>query len=1388
MDAAAPQRVESPVKQALREIRRLRDELAAERARRAEPIAIVGMGVRLPGGVESPDAYWHLLANGIDAVGPVPRDRWSHEAHFDEDADAAGKYYVKRGGFLSAVDGFDPEFFGISPLEAVSMDPQQRLLLETVWEALEHAAIPATALHGTRTGVFLGVGATDYHRMVFSDPAADTYATTGTVFSVAAGRISYVLGLNGPAVAVDTACSSSLVAVHLACQSLRSGESDTALAAGVSLMLTPELTVNFCRARMLSRDGRCKTFDATADGYVRSEGAGVVVLKRLSDALRDGDHIHAVVRGSAMNQDGRSSGLTAPSGPAQEAVLRDALRDAGLNTNDLDYIEAHGTGTSLGDPIEVQAIGAVFGKGRATDRPLMLGSVKTNLGHLEAAAGIAGLIKVALSLEHAEIPPNLHFDTPNPHIPWATLPVAVPTKRTPWSGQKGPRRAGVSSFGFSGTNAHVVLEEAPRVTAPAKPATMKDVLVLSAPHEDGLRALAARYAEFLGNTREDFDDICRVARTGRVHFEERLALVAGGNADAKHQLEAWLKGDTGRGVFTGRGRPTRSVAVAFVFGDVELHAPARLQALADSTPVVRQALDECDAVLRDLNEPGVPSLFPLRSNPSPAYAAVFTFAAQYALGRAWRSLGLEPELVAGAGIGEYAAAEFAGIFGVRDAVRLTIARTRSTTDAPAAVQSVLQSITFRTPVVRYVSAASGNLAPNIVADAAYWVRQMGVPTPADALVRITRDEGITRIVEIDAANPATARNVEFVIGAALGSDEPWHAVLEGAAKLYVRGVNPSRKSVQGRRVALPTYPFHRRRFWHTPSASAAVRPAATPVAVDSEQAWLACTSAAAERSALAPIDMNMSAYADAWRALNELTELLGANALAELGAFTQPDVENTVADILDATGIRPTYTRIVERWLDALVNAGVLTRTSGGYIARERLHPSDAGVAWRRVEEKMRADQPLLAYVRHSAGLLAEVLNGRTSALETLFPGGSFDLAEQLYHNSTLLRYVNGIAAAAASAYVRELPSGRPVRVLEVGAGTGGTTAPLLKVLPAERVTYVYTDVSDIFLDFAAARFADAPFLRTALFDLERDPEVQDIAVGAWDIVVAANVIHAARDIRQAIDRVKRLLAPGGLLLLVESTGHHPWHDITTGLIEGWQHFEDDLRTDTPLLSTAVWRTLLQDAGFDDAATFPSDESQAAVLKQHVVIARAPVSAVQEVPINAPIENGDRPAPVVEPVNAGGVTASVAAAEVANASTPNASALVLQILQSPAAEREEIAAAAVRDCVMAVLRSDPSRPPSRDARLLDLGLDSLMAVRLRNQLQKKLALPEALPSTLVFDYPTIRHIARLIVKRVVPDVPVEAVVVAETAVDIASLSDAEVETLLLKRLESEAPA
>ncbi|HRJ76204.1 MAG TPA: polyketide synthase, partial [Anaerolineales bacterium] len=419
----------------------------------------MGLSCRFPQ-ANNPQAFWELLRKGVDAITEVPSERWDVDEFHSETPDP-GKVTTRFGGFLDNVDLFDPHFFGISPREAARMDPQQRLLLEVSWEAFENAFISPQSLAGTRTGVFVGISSSDYSRLQFDDPERiDAYAGTGNAHSIAANRLSYVFDLRGPSMAVDTACSSSLVSVHLACQSLRSGESDLALAGGVNLILTPELTITFSQARMLSPDGRCKTFDANADGYVRGEGCGVVILKRLSDAMRDGDNILALVRGSAVNQDGRSNGLTAPNGLAQQDVIRHALTQAQVLPNQISYVEAHGTGTPLGDPIEMASLRAVLGEEESGNR-VFVGSVKTNIGHLESAAGIAGLIKVVLAMQNEAIPPHLHLKEINPYLSIDGSRLEIGTYLRPWKRPEQSRFAGVSSFGFGGTNAHIVLSDAP---------------------------------------------------------------------------------------------------------------------------------------------------------------------------------------------------------------------------------------------------------------------------------------------------------------------------------------------------------------------------------------------------------------------------------------------------------------------------------------------------------------------------------------------------------------------------------------------------------------------------------------------------------------------------------------------------------------------------------------------------------------------------------------------------------------------------------------------------------------------------------------------------------------------------------------------------------------
>ncbi|MBW4464882.1 MAG: aminotransferase class I/II-fold pyridoxal phosphate-dependent enzyme [Pegethrix bostrychoides GSE-TBD4-15B] len=650
-----------------------------------DPIAIVGIGCRFPGAAHSPDAFWELLKTGTDAITEVPAERWPVEQFYHPDLDQPGKANTRWGGFLDNIDQFDPQFFGIAPREAISMDPQQRLLLEVAWEALEDAGQIPAQLRNSQTGVFIGIGTHDYSIRLWQHPVSDPYATTGTGNCIAANRISYLFDFKGPSLAVDTACSSSLVALHLACQSLWCGESSLALAGGVNVLLLPNVTAGFSKGGFMSPTGRCRSFDAAADGYVRSEGAGLVVLKPLSEAVAAGDAIYAVIRGTAVNQDGFSSGMAAPNPVAQAAVLRQAYQRAGLSPAQVQYVEAHGTGTKLGDPVELAALGEVLEADRT--QPCAIGSVKTNIGHTETAAGIAGVIKTALALKHQQIPPSLHFQNPNPKIRFGQM--QVQRQLAAWPSQKAGRIAGVNSFGFGGTNAHLVLSEAKPKRQPkhqSKPQSQPlqvdhpRLLILSAKSQAALRELASRYADFL-TANPDFNlaNLCFTAATRRSQWSQRLAVVG-----TAAQIEAALrvnavdtKPDTKLDIkpdIASEAAPQ----IAFLFTGQGSQSVGMGRELFETCPSFRETLDRCDQILQvELGRSVLKIIWEDAAKlEQTAYAQPALFILEYALAQLWISWGIEPAAVMGHSIGEYVAACIAGVFSLEDALKLVAARGR----------------------------------------------------------------------------------------------------------------------------------------------------------------------------------------------------------------------------------------------------------------------------------------------------------------------------------------------------------------------------------------------------------------------------------------------------------------------------------------------------------------------------------------------------------------------------------------------------------------------------------------------------------------------------------------------------------------------------------------
>ncbi len=1039
---------------------------------RDEPVAVVGIGCRFPGGVHDGDSFWRLLEEGRSAIGPVPESRWPAAAW------RAADLPTPDCGLLDQIDRFDPLFFGLSPREAASLDPQQRLLMEVAWEALEDAAIAPDRLGGSRTGVFIGLSTHDYAQLSLGDaPAAmDAYTLTGGSHAVAAGRLSYVLGLQGPSLAVDTSCSSSLTAVHLACQSLRAGECDLALAGGVNVILSPVTSSVLAKSGLLALDGRCKFGDGAADGYVRGEGCGIVVLKTLSAACAAHDPILALIRSTAVNQDGRSSGLTVPNGPAQAALIRQALAQAGVEPHEIGCVEAHGTGTALGDPIELQALGSVLGKGRAT--PLRVGSIKTNLGHLEAAAGIAGLIKLVLALRRGMIPPTLNVTQPTGHVDWPALGIRLARKIEPWPGAR--RVGGVSSFGFSGTNVHAILEAYETSFAVPPPggtnANDPGLFVLSARDEKALRELAGMWAEKLsGAAAPPLDEVCRTAALGRAHFGRRLACVVSDRGDLCRRLRAFAFGAGAEGLFAGEARGPVPPSVAFDF------AP-------DCAPPLREQIT----------------------------------------GR-WRDWGVRP----GGG-----------------------------------------------------------------------------------------DQNCLRL-ELNAASAGR---------------EP---MLQSAARLFVSGVPLDWAAIAGsgaRAPSMPTYPFQRERYWiesirpPLPEAWGPSRPAQAAPAPDLDECLYDVEWREQPAAAAAPAAPAFSLAAAAERLGLHLSEIHDENRL-ELYDALQPEIDRvcvgyilrafrklgwspaagqpfTHARFVAELGIVPAQHRLVERLLNVLVQDGVLAGEEGTYRFVAEPADSDPDATLAGMKERYGAFSAELTLLGRCAPFVAEVLRGQCDALSLIFPGGDMKIAEHLYQEAPTAHAFNQLLGRAVEELVGGFPAGRPMRILEIGAGTGGTTAHVIGRLPAGRVRYTYTDISPMFIEWGAEKFKDCPFIEYRPLDIGRDPAAQGFAARSYDIVIAANVLHATPDLRKTLARTRELLAPGGALVLLECVLPQRYGDLTFGMTEGWWAFADrDLRPDSQFIDAVRWPWLLENAGFEDPRILPGESAAAssvAFAQQRVILARAP--------------------------------------------------------------------------------------------------------------------------------------------------------------------------------------
>jgi malonyl CoA-acyl carrier protein transacylase/thioesterase domain-containing protein/SAM-dependent methyltransferase/acyl carrier protein len=1117
--------------------------------------------------------------------------------------------------------------------------------------------------------------------------------------------------------AVDTGCSSSLVAIHLACQSLQNQESHLCLVGGVNLILSPEPTIAFSQAGMMSSVGRCQTFDASADGYVRGEGCAVVVLKRLRDALEDRDRIVAVIRGSAVNQDGLSNGLTAPNGPAQQAVIRQALANAQVQPAQISYVEAHGTGTSLGDPIEMKSLKAILSQGRSLNQPCWIGSVKTNIGHLEAAAGIAGLIKVVLSLQHQEIPPHLHLKKLNPYISLAGTPFIIPTNCQPWDVGKNPRLAGISSFGFGGTNSHVIVEEAPfeerkrggdeergRIwlgnSSIVQDTISKErsfhLLTLSAKSEQALQELASRYEEFLiANPEVSIADVCFTANTGRSHFQHRLALVGQSIPELQAQLSAFTAGQETSGNITSKVTIAKPDQIAFLFTGQGSQYIGMGRELYETQPTFRKTLDYCNEILLpDLEQPLLSVLYPDNESIHPqldrtAYAQPALFALEYALFELWKSWGVEPTAVMGHSLGEYVAACVAGVFSLEDGLKLIAHRGRlmegSSSDGEmvavfadyAQVEDVIQpyvqqvaiaaindaknivisgdrqavgnaiailsaagvqtkrlnvsrafhsplmvpiladfeqvarKITYSSPQIKVISNLTGEVATDEIATPDYWCRHILQPVRFAAGMETMYRDGFQVFVECGPKPTLVgmgSRCLPESPGIWLPSLHPgyadWQQMLQSCANLYISGVQINwsgfDRDYAHRRLQLPTYPFQRSRYWFEILPD---KPTEEKSGVS--RRWDAVAAAGGYQAQQGPFDLELHIYPAKLESYNSLTTAYIITALQKLGIYRQAGERHTVESLLSQFQILPTYSKLLSRWLEILVTKSLLQPEKQVFfnkISLPQISPEDC---LHQAKLHSQNTPQLIDFIQHCGENLVDVLVGKLHPLELIFPGGSSAITNYLYQESPEARYFNGIARSVLEAVVKTQPSAKSLRILEVGAGTGGTTGSLLPILPQEITSYWFTDVSDLFLEKAKHKFKTYSFIQYNLLDIEQNPQNQGYPLHSFDVVVAVNVLHATRDLEETLENVRSLLAPDGLLIVVEVTNPPSWLDITFALSEGWQEFNDSRRGKIPLLSQTQWESLLRDCGFDRLLVLPNSGLPTEILGQKVLVAQS---------------------------------------------------------------------------------------------------------------------------------------------------------------------------------------
>lgn len=1244
------------------------------------------MACNVPG-ASTLEAYWQLLSAGEEAISFLSEEEL-RRAGVDP-ALIADPNYVPARGILKDAELFDAEFFGMSPREAALTDPQHRHFLECAWAAIEDAGYDPRALPGN-VGVFAGSGWNSYLIQQVAGQAGLMGSDAGHQILIGnekdnlTTRLSYKLNLTGPSLAIQTGCSSSLVAISMACQSLLDYQSDLSIAGGVSIT-APQAGYLHRQGGILSKDGHCRAFDAASGGTVLGNGVGVVALKRLDDALADGDHIYAVIKGTAINNDGaRKAGFTAPSVDGQASCIAECHALAGIASDSISYVEAHGTGTEVGDPIEVAALQKAFGPAGPTAPPCLLGSVKTNIGHLDAAAGVAGLIKVALMLHHEEIVPSLHFTSPNPNIDFRRTRFQVSATRSPWARHAVPRRAGVSSFGLGGTNAHAVLEEAP-LRAPRAPAAGPHLLVLSARSATALQSAARRLATHLRtHAGIDLADVAYTLSVGRSAFAHRRFVVASDVDHAIAQLEAGDPAAAASALWN--GQPAR---VAFMFPGQGSQQLGMAAGMYRANPAFRRHLDHCLAILSAQHglelgaalcteTPALESDFLDRTD----RAQPALFCVSYAMARAWIDAGAEPDGALGHSIGELVAATLAGVFSLDDALGLVVARGRLMFGAPrgtmlavamsrdqlgallpaqldiavvneahacvvageaAAIASFEADLARRgvvskrlntshafhsrmmdpvveafvhlvaalprsRPTLRFVSNVTGRwITDEQAIDPAYWGKHLrqtvqfadGMQTLLDSAADIVLEAGPGHTLsQFARRHPGRASAQRVLTSQAMASDAHGTRahMLQQLGFLWLGGAAlawPALHAPDARRVRLPGYPFERQRHWidHAPAA-----PLAPP---SPAQIWDSLLHGVETSAAAILATFDRPHHARRKRALDLLCVGYINQAMQALGLFADPAAIHTGEQLAHSSGVSPRFQQLFVHMLSTLHTHGQLIRAGDGYGALQRASASavvalesDARTAWAGEEEVVE----LAAACGES---LVAVLRGEKAPLE-LFSTVLAKVQAPVQAGASLHAAYNTIIRAGIDSVLARLPARAPIRVCEMGGGTGVATSSLLPVLPAARTRYMFTDIGPYFVAKARQKFAQYPFVDFSTLNVDISPQEQGFGSHCYDIVIAVNMLHVTRNMDSSLQHARSLLAPGGLLLIWEITRCAPDFDVTYGLLMEAIH-DGERNQGDPFLDGDGWTRALLANGFARASVLPQD----GFFEEQVIIAQA---------------------------------------------------------------------------------------------------------------------------------------------------------------------------------------